>query len=136
MKIIVLLLLLVSCNHSKVTESTSLSVDSTYLYATAKQFDISDINESVKLSVVVEKMVPDTTTGDMRVKEAKRITVTKERQVVENNVSGDTTLCFAQSTTQDNVFKEDRSKHKRDPPFGLYIFIGILVVIFLLQRLW
>ena len=135
MKIVVLLLLLVSCNHTKVTESTSLSVDSTYLYATAKQFDISDINESVKLSVVVEKMVPDTTTGDMRVKEAKRITVTKERQVEETSVSGDTTLCLAQSTTQDNVFKEDRSEHKRDPPFELYIFIGILVVIFFLKKL-
>lgn len=133
MKIVVLLLLLVSCNHTKVTESTS--VDSTYLYATAKQFDISDMNESVKLSVVVEKMVPDTTTGDMRVKEAKRITVTKERQVVENSVSGDTTLCVAQSTTQDDVFKEDRSEHKRDPPVDLYIFIGILVIIFLLKRL-
>ena len=135
MKIVVLLLLLVSCNHTKVTESTSLSVDSTYLYATAKQFDISDINESVKLSVVVEKMVPDTTTGDMRVKEAKRITVTKERQVEETSVSGDTTLCLAQSTTQDNVFKEDRFEHNRDPPIGLYIFIGILVVIFFLKKL-
>lgn len=135
MKIIVLLLLLVSCNHSKVTESTSLSVDSTYMYATAKQFDISDINESVKLSVVVEKMVPDTITGDMRVKEAKRITVTKERQVVENSVSGDTTLYFAQSTSQENVFKEDRAEHKRDPPIGLYMLIGMLVVIFLLKRL-
>lgn len=135
MKIVFLLLLLVSCNHTKVTESTSLSVDSTYLYATAKQFDISDINESVKLSVVVEKMVPDTTTGDMRVKEAKRITVTKERQVVENSVSGDTTLCFTQSTTQDDVFKEDRSEHNHDPPFELYVFIGILVVLFFLKKL-
>lgn len=135
MKIIVLLLLLVSCNHTKVTESTSLSVDSTYLYATAKQFDISDINESVKLSVVVEKMVPDTTTGDMRVKEAKLITVTKERQVVENSVSGDTTLFFAQSTNQENVSKEDRSEHNRDPPFGLCIFIGILLVLFFLKKL-
>lgn len=128
--ILLLILFLTGCRSAKVEEAKTLSIDSTYWRASLAQLTHADIQEQLQMTVIVEKMRPDTT-GDLRLTELTKYMVNAERDIGYNEEREDTVEYKEKSTNNTAGMKNTHKGRSDKPPNVDIVLVGIIAIIIL-----
>lgn len=129
--IIILLILLASCHSARIEETKNIEIDSTFWKTSLMQLTHADIQDKVKVSVVVEKMLPDST-GALHVTEKTAYSLNQEHNIVYTEERKDTVEHKETSAKESNEEIKEMSPDK--PPDDELIIIVLFVIILFIWK--
>lgn len=128
--VILILVLLTSCHSIKNTATTTLSIDSTYWNTSMTQSIHEDIQDKIQMSIIVEKKELDTTTGNLRIKEATRYNINGERRVRTEAESTDTILQQTKRERENRTNKSVEIAYQPRPPdVGFWVVLIVIAIL-------